>query len=117
MSCDSIQLLIVRGADNIEALVVIDGNRQVVDVSAATRIKLDVGGESFDSDALGDLIWWNDTAEYRGQLQPVIKFRLGNATPLASLADGSHTGGALAIYDAEHPGGYQALTDVEVFIK
>lgn len=118
MHCDPAEMVVYRGLDNVEALLVLDGDRNVVDLAGVTRAALNIGGESFDSETLtSSEIWWSETASYQGNDVNVVKLRLGRVAELDNLTDSKYTGGELLLYDGAHPNGHQAMTEIKLTIR
>lgn len=80
MGCPNpISVKVYDSSANRFALAVddVDGNL-MTSLASITRVVIEVGATTVDSDVVGsDVIWWTDTASYRGHTVGVIKFSLG----------------------------------------
>lgn len=90
--------------DNVIRLVLIAGGDVLADLSAVTRVTLDLDGGTtvIDSASAGPgVIWWTDTSAYRGATVDVLSLQLGDQ----GIAPGAYGDTELVIYDAIYTNG------------
>lgn len=111
MTCvDTIKAPIYDGADNIISLVLIADGDVLADLSAVTRVVVDLdGSQIIDSDVVGgSVIWYNEQELYRGQLVDVLRLQLGDQ----GLIPGSYPDVAITVYDAIYTNGLRVENDI-----
>lgn len=115
MSCrNRVSEIIYLGHDNTIALMLVNDDVPLADLSAITRAVLTINGTDFDSDSLGSsVIWWADSMTYQGNPVNVIKFKLGGQ----SIVAGEYTGCKLVTYDPDNANGVVWSEDIKVTVK
>jgi len=102
------------GRDNINQLVIFEGDELVSDLSHVTRIVFTVGGVTVDSDVVdSDTIWWDDQDTYNGTTTDVVKLRLGHQ----SIPLGTYTDGCLVLFDVVNDDGLVFIDNMKVKVK
>ncbi len=112
MTCfTTIKAPVYTGSDNIIRLVLIADGDVLADLSAITRVVLDLDGGTtvIDTDVVGaGVIWWTDQDQYRGQTVDVLSLQLGDQ----GIAVGTYENVALTIYDAIYVNGLRVENDL-----
>jgi len=104
------------GRDNVIRLVLIRDGDVLSDLSAVTRVTVDLDGGTtvIDSDlAGGSVIWWTDTTEYRGASVDVLSLQLGDQ----GIAAGVYDDVAIVLYDAVYTNGLRLENAVKFTVQ
>lgn len=117
MSCaQAIRAPVYIGRDNVIRLVLITDGDVLADLSAVTRVTLDLdGGTTVVDSAIagGSVIWWTDTDTYRGATVDVLSLQLGDQ----GLTAGTYSDVELVIYDAIYTNGLRLENDLQLTVQ
>ena len=108
---------VFNGNDNIIDWVLLDDQEPITDLSAITKVTLDIGGTLIDSTVVGsEVIWWTDQEDilWNGELvtTDVLKFRLGGQ----SLVPGLYNGCKLRVFEPVSPNGQFWIGDASITV-
>jgi len=116
MSCASrIAARVYLNRDNILQLVLFRDGDVLTDLSAVTRVTVDLDGGTtvVDSDiAGGSVIWWTDTTQYRGREVDILSLQLGDQ----GITAGVYEDVAVVIYDAVYTNGLRLETPLKLTV-
>ena len=116
MSCSApIAAAVYTGRDNVISLVLEADGERLADLSAVTRVTVDLDGGMtvIDSDVVGaSVIWWTDQVSYRGALTDVLRLQLGDQ----SLAVGTYDDVEIILFDVTYPLGLRIETPVRITV-
>lgn len=112
MSCPvPLQATVYNGRDNELEFPIFDSAGVVTDLSTVTRVTITIGTTTIDSDVVGSsVIWWTETASYRGATVDVLKMVLGGQ----GLAVAEYADCELVIYDADHTNGRRIENPIKI---
>lgn len=115
MGCSApIAAPIYTGRDNVIRLVLFQDGDVLADLSAVTRVTIDLGGTVIDSDiAGGSVIWWTDQEAYRGQNVDVLSLQLGDQ----GIAAGAYSDVVIVVYDAIYTNGLRLENDIKLTVQ
>lgn len=121
MRCDVPIADIYIGKGNVMKYALKDGCVALNDLSAITRVVIDIGSVSVDSSVVGDtVIWWDDQIDdYQGSTEDgtsvidVVSARLGEQ----SIPEGIYYYGKITVYDPENPLGIVWDSNLKVEVQ
>ena len=116
MSCSpSIAAPVYSGRDNVITLVLEADGARLADLSAVTRVTVDLDGGTtvIDSDVVGgSVIWWTDQITYRGAATDVLRLQLGDQ----SLPAGTYGDVGITLFDATYVLGLRVENTVRLTV-
>lgn len=116
MTCNApIALSVYPPHDNVDTLILEPDGVVLGDLSAVTRVTVDLGGTTtlIDSAVVGSsVIWWTDQLSHRGKTIDVLRLRLGGQ----SIPAATYSGVKIAVYDGVSINGLRIKNDITITV-
>ena len=104
---------VYNGRDNRITLILFGNGEVITDLGAVSRVVMEIGGQTIDSDVVGQtVIWWFESVQYRGEQTNVLRFKLGEQ----GIPSGVYDDVKIAIYNPVYANGLMVENSVKITV-